>query len=87
MNICLKSFFANIFCRILIGELFLSARAMINVTRRQAAVYYLRNTQTNVYNGDQGVKTSLEIEEELFYNFPHLKKEKDNMKNNHDKTN
>jgi hypothetical protein len=51
---------------------------MINITKRQAAVYYLRNTQTNVYSDEKTVKTSKEIEMELFYNFPHLRKNNEN---------
>jgi hypothetical protein len=55
-------------------EMILSIRAMINVTKRQAAVYYLRNTQTNIVSQETRMKTSHEIEEELFYNFPNLSK-------------
>jgi hypothetical protein len=54
-------------------EFFLSIRAMISITRRQAAVYYLRNTQTSVFSNEKKIKSSIEIEQELFYNFPHLK--------------
>jgi hypothetical protein len=58
----------------LILEIILSIRAMIKVTKRQAAVYYLRNTQTNIFTHESRIKSSHEIEEELYYNFPHLKK-------------
>ncbi len=62
----------------LILEIILSIRAMIKVTKRQAAVYYLRNTQTNIIQADRDeIKTSLEIEQELFYNFPQLKRNSD----------
>lgn len=54
-------------------ELILSFRAMMKVTKRQAAVYYLRNTQTSVITNEEPIKTSAEIEQELFYFLPHLK--------------
>jgi hypothetical protein len=59
----------------LIVEIILSARAMLRVTKRQAAVYYLRNTQTSVLTSEEPIKTSAEIEEELYYNFPNLKRQ------------
>ncbi len=65
----------------LISEIFLSARAMISITRRQAAVYYLRNTKTSVFSNEKKIKSSLEIEQELFYNFPHLKERVQTHKN------
>lgn len=58
-----------------IGEVILSINTMIYVTRKQAAVYYLRNTQTNLIIKEENTKSSKEIEQELFYLFPHLRKE------------
>ncbi len=67
-----------------LGEIILSINTMIYVTRKQAAVYYLRNTQTNLITKEEIIKSSKEIEQELFFLFPHLKKEEE--KNEHVKT-
>ena len=70
-----------------IGEIILSIRAMIDITKRQAAVYYLRNTQTNTFSQEQIIKSSLEIEEELYFHFPHLRKVKESSSNYKSKIN
>ncbi len=50
---------------------------MIYVTKKQAAVYYLRNTQTNLIYKEENIKSSKEIEQELIFLFPHLRKEQE----------
>jgi hypothetical protein len=60
-----------------IGEVVLSIKTMIYVTKKQAAVYYLRNTQTSLNMKEEIIKSSMEIEQELFFLFPHLKSEQD----------
>lgn len=50
---------------------------MIYVTRKQAAVYYLRNTQTNLIKKEENIKSSKEIEQELFFLFPNLRNDQE----------
>jgi hypothetical protein len=57
----------------LIGEVILTWLAIRRINKRQSAVYYLRNTSTKIITNDNRIKTSGEIEEELFYHFPHLR--------------
>ena len=47
--------------------------AMIKVSKRQSAVFYLRNSQTMIINHEEKIKTSKEIEEELYIKFPLLR--------------
>lgn len=56
----------------LVAEIILACNTMINVSRKQANVYYLRNTATNTYSQEKTIKTSQEIEEEVLFNFPKL---------------
>ena len=46
---------------------------MIKVSKRQSAVFYLRNSQTMIINHEEKIKTSKEIEEELYIKFPLLR--------------
>lgn len=55
-------------------EIVFCAITMNRVSKRQSAVYYLRNTQTRVINKEERIKTSSEIEEELYIKFPNLRK-------------
>jgi hypothetical protein len=43
-----------------------------NITRKTANSFYLRNTSTSNYIKDDSVKSSNEIEQELFFHFPNL---------------
>ena len=45
-------------------------------------MYILRNSQTMSVNPKERIKTSAEIEEELFVKFPSLRKNKNNNNNN-----
>ena len=56
----------------IIVELIVSTKTMIYVTKKQAAVYYLRNTQTNLISLEESIKSSKEIEQELFFLFPDM---------------
>jgi hypothetical protein len=54
-------------------EIIFCAIAMVNVSNKQTAVYYLRNSQALIVNKEERIKTSAEIEEELYIKFPQLK--------------
>lgn len=54
-------------------EIIFCVFAMINVSNKQTAVYYLRNSQALIVNKEERIKTSAEIEEELYIRFPQLK--------------
>jgi hypothetical protein len=56
----------------LIAEVILTYFAIKRINKRQAAVFYLRNTSTKI-TAENKIKTSNEIEEELYYHFPHLR--------------
>ena len=58
----------------IITELCLTCYAIKKVTKKQSAVFYLRNTSTKITTNDNEIKTSREIEEELFYHYPGLNK-------------
>jgi hypothetical protein len=58
----------------ILTELFLSCSAIKKVTKKQSAVFYLRNTSTRITSQDNEIKSSREIEEELFYNHPGIHK-------------
>lgn len=68
-------------------ELIFCARAMARVSKRQSAIYFLRNSQTLAVRTEEKIKTSHEIEEELYIKFPNMKKNKlgDNSLNQHKK--
>lgn len=54
-------------------EIIFCIRAMCRVSKRQSALFYLRNSQTLIINPKEKIKTSSEIEEELYIKFPMLK--------------
>ena len=54
-------------------EIIFCVVAMVNVSNKQTAVYYLRNSQALIVNKEERIKTSAEIEEELYIKFPQLK--------------
>jgi hypothetical protein len=54
-------------------EIILAVIAFKKINRRQAAVFYLRNTSTRVISDNNKIKSSAEIEEELYYHFPQLR--------------
>ena len=55
-------------------ELFTSIYAMIKMGRRQSALFKLRNSPVSNQNKREKIKTSKEIEQELFFKFPYLRK-------------
>ena len=54
-------------------EIIFCILTMIKVSKRQSAVFYLRNSQTMIINHEDKIKTSKEIEEELYIKFPMLR--------------
>jgi hypothetical protein len=56
----------------LIIQIILAIRNMRRIVKKQASVYYLRNTSTKIICHEKRIRTSKEIEEELFYNFPKM---------------
>jgi len=54
-------------------EVVLIIRAIQRSIKKQAAVFHLRNSATKTFTTESVIKTSHEIEEELFFNFPHLR--------------
>lgn len=69
-------------------ELIFCARAMARVSKRQTAIYFLRNSQTLVLRPKEKIKTSSEIEEELYIKFPNMRKNGlSNSVNQHPKMN
>ena len=56
----------------IIIEIILIIRAIGRSIKKQAAVFHLRNSATKTFATDIAIKTSHEIEEELFFNFPQL---------------
>lgn len=65
-----------------IVETILGLYTMFYVGGRQGALFYLRNSAIANQNQREKIKTSQEIEQELFYKFPYLKKEVKNQVNN-----
>ncbi len=53
-------------------EIILIVRAIKRSIKKQAAVFHLRNSATKTFIKDIEIKSSAEIEEELFYMFPEL---------------
>jgi len=64
-------------------EIFLCLYTMIYVGDRQGALFFLRNSAISNQNPVQPIKTSHEIEQELFYKFPYLRKNVKNENHNH----
>ena len=63
-------------------ELIISIYTMIYIGNRQSALFKLRNSPVTNQNKREKIKTSKEIEQELFAKFPYLRKA--NKKNNND---
>ena len=55
-------------------ELGLSIAAMIYIGNRQSALFKLRNSPVSNQNVREKIKSSKEIEQELFFKFPYLRK-------------
>jgi hypothetical protein len=54
-------------------EIIWSIWVIFSISVKQTEMYYLRNSQITSPNKVQRIKTSKEIEEELFIHFPNLK--------------
>lgn len=63
-------------------ELVICFYTMLFISERQGAVFFLRNTKLAISNPKEKIKTSQEIEQELYYKFPYLQKKIENLKNN-----
>ena len=60
---------------------------MVYISDRQGALFNLRNSPIYNQNKREKIKTSQEIEQELFYKFPYLKKKENNINNERIKNN
>ena len=60
---------------------------MVYISDRQGALFNLRNSPISNQNKREKIKTSQEIEQELFYKFPYLKKKDNNINNERIKNN
>lgn len=70
------------------SEIFLASRSAAIITRKTGNTFYLRNAFTRIYNkNDNTIKSSNEIEQELFFHFPHLAMLKKNSQNDYNKSN
>ena len=63
-------------------ELVICFYTMLFISEKQGAVFFLRNTKIAISNQKEKIKTSQEIEQELYYKFPYLQKKVENVKNN-----
>lgn len=63
-------------------ELVISIYTMVYIGNRQSALFKLRNSPVSNQNKREKIKTSKEIEQELYFKFPYLRK--GNKKNNND---
>jgi len=63
-------------------EFLFSIFSIYTISERKTALYILRNSQTMSVNPKQRIKSSAEIEEELFEKFPSLRKKNNNNNNN-----
>ncbi len=68
-------------------ELIFGGYTMFYVSERQSAVYFIRNARSKNTNKRERVKTSAEIEEELYNKFPYLKNDKKRNNDTHLKNN
>lgn len=58
-------------------EIIFASKSAANITKKTGNTFYLRNSFTRICNkNDNMIKSSKEIEQELFFNFPNLKKMK-----------
>jgi len=68
-------------------EIILASRSAAIITRKTGNTFYLRNAFTRIYNkNDNPIKSSNEIEQELFFHFPYLadlKKKNNNLNQNY----
>ena len=55
-------------------ELIISIYTMVYIGNRQSALFKLRNSPVSNQNKREKIKTSKEIEQELFFKFPYLRK-------------
>ena len=63
-------------------ELMFLIYAFVYIGNRQSALFKLRNSPVSNQNKREKIKTSKEIEQELYFKFPYLRK--GNKKNNND---
>ena len=76
-----------LYCIISIVELIFCIFTFVYIGERQGAIFNLRNSPVSNQNTREKIKTSQEIEQELFYKFPYLKKRNKNKNNEHIKNN
>jgi hypothetical protein len=55
-------------------ELIISIYTMVYIGNRQSALFKLRNSPYSNQNKREKIKTSKEIEQELFFKFPYLRR-------------
>ena len=58
----------------LLLELIFSIHAFVYIGNRQSALFKLRNSPYSNQNKREKIKTSKEIEQELFFKFPYLRR-------------
>lgn len=64
-------------------EILFASRSAAIITRKTGNTFYLRNSFTRIYNkNDNIIKSSNEIEQELFFHFPNLALLKKNYTSN-----
>ena len=63
-----------VYLLILLLELIFSIRAFVYIGNRQSALFKLRNSPYSNQNKREKIKTSKEIEQELFFKFPYLRR-------------
>ena len=73
---------------IFLGEFIFCLITLVSISEKQGAVFFLRNTKLSISNPKEKIKTSQEIEQELYYKFPYLQKNINNLSDNeHSKNN
>ena len=63
-----------VYLLILLFELIFSIHAFVYIGNRQSALFKLRNSPYSNQNKREKIKTSKEIEQELFFKFPYLRR-------------
>ena len=63
-------------------ELILCVYTLLYIGQRQGAFFNLRNSTIDNQNQREKIKTSQEIEQELYYKFPYLRKSENKIDNN-----
>ena len=76
-----------VYCLISLIELIICIYTFYYIGKRQGAIFNLRNSSVSNKNTREKIKTSQEIEQELFYKFPYLQKGNKNKSNDHIKNN